>query len=81
MVDRITLVTTDADRTAIAGEFGVEDGWPVVCEPFEQWVLEDHFSLGRLPFEKAGVQLVSDVEPYELMNLRLLNASRLGVWR
>lgn len=79
MVDRITPVTTDADREAIAGEFGVEDAWPVVCEPFEQWVLEDHFSLGRPPFEDAGVQLVEDVEPYELMKLRLLNASHQGM--
>jgi mannitol 2-dehydrogenase len=51
----------------------------VVCEPFEQWVLEDHFSLGRPPFEDAGVQLVEDVEPYELMKLRLLNASHQGM--
>ncbi|KIS26146.1 mannitol dehydrogenase [Arthrobacter sp. SPG23] len=79
MVDRITPVTTDADRAAIAGEFGVEDAWPVVCEPFEQWVLEDHFSLGRPAFEDAGVQLVEDVEPYELMKLRLLNASHQGM--
>ena len=30
---------------------------------------------GRPPFEDVGVQLVDDVEPYELMKLRLLNAS------
>lgn len=75
MVDRITPVTMDQDRSAIAEEFGVVDGWPVVCEPFEQWVLEDRFALGRPPYEDAGVQLVADVEPYELMKLRLLNAS------
>lgn len=75
MVDRITPVTTDDDRSAMAKEFGVVDQWPVVCEPFEQWVLEDHFTLGRPPFENAGVQLVDDVEPYELMKLRLLNVS------
>jgi mannitol 2-dehydrogenase len=46
-----------------------------VCEPFEQWVLEDAFTLGRPPYETAGVQVVEDVEPYELMKLRLLNAS------
>jgi mannitol 2-dehydrogenase len=79
MVDRITPVTTDADRSAVAEEFGLTDEWPVVCEPFEQWVLEDHFSLGRPPFEQAGVQLVDDVEPYELMKLRLLNASHQGM--
>ncbi|ALE07438.1 mannitol dehydrogenase [Arthrobacter sp. ERGS1:01] len=75
MVDRITPVTTDADREAIAADFGVADQWPVVCEPFTQWVLEDHFTLGRPALEDAGVQLVADVEPYELMKLRLLNAS------
>lgn len=79
MVDRITPVTTDEDRQAIAADFGVQDEWPVVCEPFEQWVLEDHFSLGRPSFEKAGVQVVDDVEPYELMKLRLLNASHQGM--
>jgi mannitol 2-dehydrogenase len=79
MVDRITPVTTDADRSAAAEEFGLTDEWPVICEPFEQWVLEDHFSLGRPPFEQAGVQLVTDVEPYELMKLRLLNASHQGM--
>ncbi|MFC8304238.1 mannitol dehydrogenase family protein [Specibacter sp. NPDC057265] len=75
MVDRITPVTTDADRSTITKEFGLVDQWPVVCEPFEQWVLEDHFTLGRPALEDAGVQLVDDVEPYELMKLRLLNAS------
>ncbi|MCU1531545.1 MAG: mannitol dehydrogenase [Arthrobacter sp.] len=79
MVDRITPVTTFEDRDAIEEAFGVDDAWPVVCEPFEQWVLEDHFSLGRPPFEKTGVQLVEDVEPYELMKLRLLNASHQGM--
>ncbi|TDO44078.1 mannitol 2-dehydrogenase [Kribbella sp. VKM Ac-2527] len=75
MVDRITPVTADADRDALADRFGVEDGWPVVCEPFTQWVLEDDFGAGRPPYEEVGVQLVHDVEPYELMKLRLLNAS------
>ncbi|ABE58005.1 mannitol dehydrogenase family protein [Chromohalobacter israelensis] len=75
MVDRITPVTTPADCQALAKRFGVEDQWPVVCEPFTQWVLEDHFSLGRPPYERVGVQMVEDVVPYELMKLRLLNAS------
>jgi mannitol 2-dehydrogenase len=74
MVDRITPVTTDADRAELARSFGIEDQWPVVTEPFTQWVLEDRFA-SRPPLEDAGVQLVADVEPYELMKLRLLNAS------
>ncbi|OHV07701.1 mannitol dehydrogenase family protein [Kushneria phosphatilytica] len=75
MVDRITPVTTDDDRREVAERFGIDDGWPVVCEPFTQWVLEDHFNLGRPPYEEVGVQVVDDVMPYELMKLRLLNAS------
>lgn len=75
MVDRITPVTAPEDIERLAEEFGIEDGWPVVCEPFTQWVLEDRFTDGRPPLEGAGVQLVDDVVPYELMKLRLLNAS------
>jgi len=75
MVDRITPVTTDDDRAELSDRFGIDDRWPVVCEPFTQWVLEDAFSLGRPPYEQAGVQVVEDVEPYELMKLRLLNGS------
>ncbi len=74
MVDRITPVTTDDDRAAVALRCGVEDAWPVVCEPFAQWVLQERFSAGRPPFEEAGVQVVAEVRPYELMKLRLLNA-------
>ncbi len=74
MVDRITPVTTDADRAELVHRFGVDDAWPVVCEPWTQWVLEDAFPGGRPPLEDVGVQLVADVAPYELMKLRLLNA-------
>jgi mannitol 2-dehydrogenase len=74
MVDRITPVTADADREALAAQFGLADRWPVVSESFAQWVLEDDFPLGRPAWDQAGVQLVDDVEPYELMKLRLLNA-------
>ena len=75
MVDRITPQTTNSDRAELSRRFGLDDQWPVLCEPFTQWVLEDNFTDGRPPLEDAGVQIVSDVEPYELMKLRLLNAS------
>ena len=75
MVDRITPVTTDEHRAMATRETGLEDHWPVGAESFFQWVLEDHFPAGRPAFEDAGVQLVNDVVPYELMKLRLLNAS------
>ncbi|MFD1714817.1 mannitol dehydrogenase family protein [Amnibacterium flavum] len=79
MVDRITPVTTDADRAEIEERFGIVDRWPVVCEPFTQWVVEDHFPAGRPEWELVGAQLVDDVLPYELMKLRLLNASHQGL--
>jgi mannitol 2-dehydrogenase len=75
MVDRITPVTTDADRAEVRERFGIDDLWPVVCEPYTQWVLEDTFTAGRPAYEKVGVQVVDQVEPYELMKLRLLNGS------
>jgi mannitol 2-dehydrogenase len=74
MVDRITPVTSAADVARLAAEFGVTDAWPVVCEPYVQWVLEDDFPAGRPRWQDCGVQLVTDVRPYELMKLRLLNA-------
>jgi mannitol 2-dehydrogenase len=73
MVDRITPITTEADRATIRDMYGAEDRWPVVCEPFVQWVIEDDFPTGRPPYETAGVQVVPDVAPYEMMKIRLLN--------
>jgi mannitol 2-dehydrogenase len=79
MVDRITPVTTDDDRAEVRERFGMQDRWPVVCEPFAQWVLEDNFTDGRPAYEEAGVQLVDEVEPYELMKLRLLNCGHQAI--
>ena len=72
MVDRITPVTTLEEIELLAQEHGVQDAWPVTCEPFIQWVVEDKFSNGRPAFENVGVQFVPDVGPYEKMKLRLL---------
>ena len=75
MVDRITPATTDPDREWLAQRFKLFDRWPVVTEPFRQWVIEDRFAGDRPPLEDVGVIVTSDVEPYEVMKLRLLNAS------
>lgn len=74
MVDRITPVTTQSDIDYMEKTYGIKDEWPVTCEPFIQWVVEDNFSNGRPEYEKVGVQFVPDVKPYEKMKLRLLNA-------
>jgi mannitol 2-dehydrogenase len=75
MVDRVTPRTVEADIDYIAQTFGYRDGAPVTCEPFHQWVMEDSFAAGRPALEEAGVQVVHDVEPYELMKLRLANGT------
>jgi len=75
MVDRIVPSTTDADRATIDAALGMRDAWPVMAEPFWQWVVEDDFPAGRPDLAASGVELVRDVAPYELMKLRLLNGS------
>ncbi|MER8695119.1 mannitol dehydrogenase family protein [Mesorhizobium opportunistum] len=79
MVDRIVPATTDADRARIAVELGAEDAWPVMTEPFRQWVIEDNFPAGRPSWEKFGVTMVGDVAPFEDMKLRLLNGAHSGI--
>jgi mannitol 2-dehydrogenase len=79
MVDRITPVTTDETRRYVAETYHLTDAWPVICEDFTAWVLEDQFTLGRPPYEDAGVVLVPDVTPYEQMKLRLLNAGHQAI--
>ncbi|MDT7858382.1 mannitol dehydrogenase family protein [Rubrivirga sp. S365] len=74
MVDRITPVTDPSDIRFVEETYGVRDAWPVPCEPFLQWIVEDRFCNGRPDLETVGVTFVPDVAPYEQMKLRLLNA-------
>jgi fructuronate reductase len=75
MVDRIVPATTDADRAIVAKATGLLDAWPIMTEPFTQWVVENHFPSGRPAWEKFGVTFVDNVDAFELMKLRLLNGS------
>ncbi|NJM81383.1 MAG: mannitol dehydrogenase family protein [Tabrizicola sp.] len=75
MVDRIVPATTDADLAAIAGLTGRHDPAAVIHEPFRQWVVEDRFAAGRPDLQAVGVEMVTDVAPYELMKLRMLNGA------
>jgi len=78
MVDRIVPATTTADREAFVVDCGLADEGLVVAEPFIQWVIEDDFAgtAGDRPrWEEAGAQFVTDVAPFELMKLRMLNGS------
>jgi mannitol 2-dehydrogenase len=79
MVDCITPATTDRERTLVADRFGIRDAAPVVCEPFRQWVIEDHFPQGRPALERVGAEFVANVAPYELMKLRILNGGHAAI--
>jgi mannitol 2-dehydrogenase len=74
MVDRITPATADADRAWLLESSGIDDRWPVVAEPFRQWVIEDQFAAGRPPWEDAGALFSDRVHDWELYKLRFLNA-------
>jgi len=73
MVDRITPVTTEDLKMTLENDFGLCDEWPVMCESFYQWIIQDKYAAGRPAWEEVGAQLVSDVTPYEKMKIRLLN--------
>src|SRR5271165_2907205 len=79
MVDRITPATTDRERAFLRDTYGLEDNWPVFCEEFRQWVVEDKFPAGRPALEKAGVTFTSDVAPFELMKIRILNGGHATI--
>jgi mannitol-1-phosphate/altronate dehydrogenase len=79
MVDRITPQTAPEERAAVARKYGVDDNWPVITEPFSQWIIEDTFCDGRPPLEQVGVRFVDDVADYELMKTRLLNAGHCAL--
>ncbi len=81
MVDRMVPATTALDRDHLHRE-GLVDAWPIVTEPFSQWVLEDVFPAGRPAWERVGVELVTDVALHEQAKLRILNAahSALAYW-
>jgi len=79
MVDRITPATGEREIGFLRDTFGIEDNWPVFCEEFKQWVMEDKFPSGRPALEEVGVQFVSDVAPYEHMKIRILNGGHAAI--
>lgn len=75
MVDRIVPRTTDDDRERISAQLGVIDAWPVVGEPFFDWVIEDRFAAGRPDWQHGGARFVADAKPFETLKLRMVNGS------
>ncbi|CAA9305277.1 MAG: hypothetical protein AVDCRST_MAG61-1284 [uncultured Friedmanniella sp.] len=79
MVDRITPAAKDRHRLLVEEQHGVRDRWPVVTEPFRQWVIQDDFAGARPPLDQVGVQFVADVGPHKLAKTRLLNGSHCAL--
>jgi mannitol 2-dehydrogenase len=79
MVDRITPATGERERALVQNVYGIADARPVFCEAFRQWVVEDHFTAGRPALERVGVQFVADVQPFELMKIRILNGGHAAI--
>jgi fructuronate reductase len=76
MVDRIVPAQTSDDLERAERLVGLRDEASVTHEPFRQWVLEDNFVDRLRPaWDLAGVQFVSDVQPFENAKLRMLNGS------
>ncbi len=79
MVDRIVPATTPDDIARLAARTGWVDAAMVKAEPFSQWVIEDRFAGPRPAWEAGGAQFVTDVAPFELAKLRLLNGSHSSI--
>ena len=75
MVDRIVPRTTGADRERVSTRLGLQDAWPVVAEPFLEWVVEDRFANGRPAWDEGGARFVEHAEPFERLKLRMVNGS------
>ena len=79
MVDRITPQTSKSERELVEQTFGIADKWPVLTEPYCQWVIEDAFSDGRPPLDEVGAQFVADVSDHKLVKTRLLNGTHIAL--
>ncbi len=77
MVDRIAPTVSAATRAALNAATGIDDGVPALTEEYRQWVLEDNFPTGRPAWEELGVQLRPDVEAFEAVKGRLVNAAHM----
>ena len=69
----------ERERSSWRDDFGIDDTWPVFCEPFKQWVLEDNFPAGRPAWKRSACSSSTDVTPYELMKIRILNGGHATI--
>jgi len=74
VVDCIVPAATDAMRGRVARALGVDDMACVQRETFSQWVIENRFAGPHPAWDRAGAQIVDDVEAYGRLKLHVLNA-------
>jgi mannitol 2-dehydrogenase len=79
MVDRITPQTSESEVEFVRETFGIADKWPVLTEPYCQWVIEDNFCDGRPPLDEVGAHFVADVTDHKLVKTRLLNGTHIAM--
>jgi fructuronate reductase len=79
MVDRIVPATRPQDLARVEQIAGYRDEGVVVGEPYRQWVIEDDFNRPRPRWDVAGAEFVKDVEPYEFIKMRVLNACQTAL--
>ena len=79
MVDRITPQTSESEVEFVRETFGIADKWPVLTEPYSQWVIEDNFCDGRPPLDEVGAQFVANVDDHKLVKTRLLNGTHIAM--
>lgn len=79
MVDRITPRASDALVSEVDAIFPEHASTPIHGESFIQWVIEDNFAAAMPDLSKVGVQVVSDVDPFEEAKIRILNGGHTGL--
>lgn len=79
MVDRITPRSTPALLDEAKTLFPDFAHSPVHSEDYIQWVLEDNFAATMPDLGRAGVEIVTDVDPYEEAKIRILNGGHTGL--
>ncbi|MGB1026660.1 MAG: mannitol dehydrogenase family protein, partial [Rhodospirillaceae bacterium] len=79
MVDRITPRATDALIAEVEGLFPAQTLAPIHGEQFSQWVLEDRFCAPMPDLGRAGVQVVTTVDPFEEAKIRILNGGHTAL--
>ena len=79
MVDRITPRATSELHDEVSAIFDDTELDPIHAESFTQWVLENNFAGPKPELYRVGVEVVSDVDPYEEAKIRILNGGHTAL--